>query len=889
MTRRALAAATVLLAAAPAPAQAPGEGGARTARAAALSGAPPVVDGRLDDAAWAGAPVLNGFVQKQPREGAAADDATEVRLAYDGEALYVAARMHARDPGALRAPLSRRDNDSQAEYLLVSLDTYLDRRTAYTFGVTAAGTRLDRYHPADDEDDADPSFDPVWRAAVRRDAEGWSAEMCIPFSQLRFVPGSGQRWGINVQRWNPARQERSYWVLVPATETGWASRFGTLEGIGEIRRTRRLELMPYTAAGARYTAEPGQGNPFDGGSRYEARVGGDLKMGLGPNLTLQGTVNPDFGQVDADPAVVNLTAYETFFDERRPFFVEASELFGAGHVVSGGARQYFYSRRIGAAPAPEVVSGVLARAVDGYAYLDAPRATPILGAAKVTGRLASGLSLGALAALTDHADVRVLDDSGRVQRVGAASRAGYGVVRAQAELGGGGSTGGLTLVAVERGMDADAPLAQVLPRRALSGGTDLDLRFRGGEYRLQSTLGFSHVAGDSLAVLRLQRASARYYQRPDAHPRRYDPSLTSLSGYAGSLQLSRNAGSHWLWDLQASAVSPGFELNDAGFLDVADELYAQGILRYRETRPGRWLRSYEARLTTLNQWNFERVPTYRALLGQLRLTLPNWWTGIVAGQVRLRALGNDVTRGGPLMQTGREWQLTGYLSGPPASTVGVLVRADVGGGELGGRLAQLSGTLSFQASPRWQLSAGPTLRYEVVDQQYAGSVAGGPEATFGRRYLFAFIDRGTVSLPLRLSFVVTPDLSLEAYAEPFAASGRFHRFGELRRARGREVRRYGTEGTTIAQEGDTGAYTVTDGDATFTIPYRDFNVHSFRSNAVLRWEWRPGSTLYVVWQQDRYAEDAVGRAVDLGDLGRTLDPAGDNFLAVKLTYWIPAR
>jgi hypothetical protein len=890
----ALAAAAVLGAAGAARAQdtAPRPGGGDPApaiQAAPVQGAAPVVDGKLGDAAWEHAPVLGGFVQKQPREGEPAAEATEVRFLFDGEALYVGARMHSRDPASLRAPLSRRDNASQAEYLLVSLDTYRDRRTSYTFGVTAAGTRLDRYHPEDDEDSYDSSFDPVWRAAVHRDSAGWTAEMRIPFSQLRFTPRPVQEWGVNVRRWNPATQERSYWVLVPSTGTGWASRFGALEGITGIRPTRRLELMPYVATGAEYTADPGAGNPFDSGSEYSARVGGDVKMGLGPNLTLQGTVNPEFGQVEADPAVVNLSAYETFFDERRPFFVEGSELFGAGEVVSGGSRQYFYSRRIGAAPSGEVVSGVLSEAVDDYEYLDAPDATSILGAAKVTGRLASGVSLGALAAVTDGADVRVFDDSAGNRRVRAAARTGFGVLRAQKELRGNGSTAGLTLVAVERDLDPDAPLAHILPRRAVSGGTDWLLRFRDGQYRVKSSLGFSHVAGDSLSILRLQRASARYYQRPDADPRRYDPSLRSLSGYAASLQVSRNAGSHWLWDVQASAVSPGFELNEAGYLDVADELYAQGVLRYRETRPGRHLRNYEVRLTSLNQWNFERNPTYRGLAAQAQGTLRNYWTVVLGGSTRLRSLSNELTRGGPLMGAGANWRATAYLAGPPAATWGIVAQLNVGGGELGGRLAQLSGTLSFQASPRWRLSASPTLHHEVVDRQFAGSVSGGPEATFGRRYLFAFIDRNTVSLPVRLNYTVTPDLSLEAYVEPFAASGRFHRFGELREARGRGVRRYGTDGTTIVQDGDRGAYTVTDGTAGFTIPYRDFNIHSFRSNAVLRWEWRPGSTLFVVWQQDRYGETATGRPVDVGDLGRTLESAGDNFLVVKLTYWLAAR
>jgi hypothetical protein len=880
------AAALLVLSACPVWAQAPG----KEIRAVRSEGRAPVVDGRLAEEAWAGAPVVTAFLQRQPVEDAPAGERTEVRFLYDDQALYVGARMFSRDPARIRSPLSRRDNATQAEYLLVSLDTYLDRRTAYTFGVTAAGTRLDWYHPSDDEDDTDSSFDPVWQAEVHHDSLGWTAEMRIPFSQLRFVTHPESRWGVNVMRRNPVTQEESYWMLVPTTGTGWASHFGILAGIGAIRATRRVEVTPYVAGDANFTADPGTGNPFDDGSRLSARLGGDVKMGLGSNLTVEGTVNPDFGQVEADPAEVNLTAYETSFSEKRPFFIEGSQLFAAGGAEAGGERQYFYSRRIGAAARDEVVDALIEERIGGYTYLDRPRLSTILGAAKLTGRLPSGLSLGALAAVTDEEHARTFgEDVGDFGRVRVAPRTGYAVLRAQQEFGGSGSTAGVSLVGLHRDLAAGEPLAALLHRTAYSGGADWNLRFRGGEYRVQGTLGFSHVAGDSLAILRAQLSSARYFQRPDAPPARLDPSRTSLSGIASSLGVSRDAGSHWLWSVNASTISPGLELNDAGFQNVADELWGQADLRYRETRPRGIFRNYQLLAATENQWNFEGVNTYRALKGEARATLRSYWRTVLLAYLVSPALSNDLTRGGPLMRTARGWTSILLLQSPPAAVTGFTGRLDVGASEDGRELMMVSGGVTVHPSPRWEVSASPTYYRETNPRQYVGVLPGGTAATFGRRYLFSFIDQTTVSTQLRLNYTLTPDLSLEVYAEPFAASGRFYDFGELAAARSGHLRTYGTDGTTIRQAGEQGPYTVTDGSSAFTLPFRDFNVRSFRSNAVLRWEWRPGSTLFVVWQQDRFASEGVGSRVGLGDLARSVEEAGDNFLVLKATYWIQVR
>ena len=363
----------------------------------------PRLDGRLTEAVWHTAPAITNLTQREPNEGAPAIENTEVRFAYDDDALYVGARMFSGDPKAIRALVTRRDREGSSEQIVISLDSYHDRRTAYTFSVTPAGVRIDYYHKTDSESDRDSDWNPVWEAATDIDSLGWSAELRIPFNQLRFSPGDMQEWGVNVVRRVPDRNEQSYWALVRRTETGWSSRMGALTGIRAIRPPRRVELLPYVAADSRIAAVTDRANPFQHAYANAARVGGDLKMGLGPNLTLDVTLNPDFGQVEGDPAVVNLSAYEIFFDERRPFFLEGSDLFSQ--------RGLFYSRRIGAAPPGSANADYVQRL---------PNST-ILGAAKLTGRLPSGLAVSALAAVTDREVARDRNSAKTPRRSAASS------------------------------------------------------------------------------------------------------------------------------------------------------------------------------------------------------------------------------------------------------------------------------------------------------------------------------------------------------------------------------------------------------------------------------------------------------------------------------------
>jgi hypothetical protein len=461
----------------------------RTVTAVRLAGPVPHIDGRLDESAWQRAQPASEFVQLEPIEGAPAPEDTEVRFLYADDALYIGARMLSRDPAAIRTLVARRDTDVPSEQLVISFDTHQNRTTAYTFAITPGGIRTDYFHPSDSRGARDHSFDPVWEVATAVDSAGWTAEIRIPFTQLRFNAGAEQVWGVNLTRSVPDRNEQTFWVLVRRNEQGWSSRMGTLEGIRGIRPSRRIEVLPYVAAEGNRASDVDPVDPFTSQVDGTGRMGADLELGLGPALTLNATINPDFGQVEADPAVVNLTAFETFFSERRPFFTEGSNLFGG--------RGTFYSRRIGARPSGSA----------GAPYAESVDNSTILGAAKVTGRTSGGFSLGALGAATARERVRTYDPSS--DTFGDATIAPftmYGIVTGQQEFGRDRSTLKASVTAVERDLEDGGPLASILTRRAWTGLLDGRWRWAGGRYDVSAYVVGTRVEGDSAAILRLQRS-----------------------------------------------------------------------------------------------------------------------------------------------------------------------------------------------------------------------------------------------------------------------------------------------------------------------------------------------------------------------------------------------
>lgn len=766
--------------------------------------------------------------------------------------------------------MSRRDGSNSAERFAVVLDTYLDRRTAFAFMVFASGVKSDMYLSRDsDHDGLSSQYNPVWDTRTTVDSAGWTAELRIPFSQLRFTARDEQVWGLEFQRVMPDKNEDDRWIVVPSRETGFVSRFGTLRGIRGIQPKRPVELVPYVAADATHRANVDANNPFN--DPFAGRVGMDAKLGIGSNLTLDLAVNPDFGQVEGDPAEVNLSAFETFFDERRPFFTEGNDL------IRGQGPNYYYSRRIGAAPHG---------AAEGD-FVDTPHASTILGAAKLTGRTQRRLSVGSLFALTRAEHARVYSQaSATTSRVAVEPLTAYGVVRLQQELGSQASTVGATFTGVRRDLGAGEPLAAILPREAVTGGADFRWRIKEGMYAFTGWYGFSHVAGDSLSMLRLQQSSARYYQRPDADYVAYDSSRTSLGGYTASLRADKDAGRHILWGAQVQTNSPGFELNDVGRLQSADEIEYNADIQIRETLPGRYLRNWRLGFDTRGGWNYGREKQSESWNQNVSLTFNNFWQLNTRTSFSLRAQNMTLTRGGPSMGVGHGWSQEIRLSNSNNSRTGWRVNGRMSRDELGGERYHAGAQLTIRPTDRWQLSVEPNYSNVTDPRQYVGTYSDSLARFLDSRYVFAFVDRTTLSTRIRANYAFSPTLTLEAYAEPFAADGRYRDFGELEAPRSRDLLEYGTGGTTI-RRGTDGSHTITDGRSAFTIEPVDFHVLSLRTNMVLRWEWNPGSSLFLVWQQNKRADELTGRPVGMRSMWYTTRAAGDNFFSIKASYWLP--
>ncbi|MBI4447152.1 MAG: carbohydrate binding family 9 domain-containing protein [Acidobacteria bacterium] len=844
----------------------------KQARAVRVDDGAVKVDGHLEEPQWSETPAVTDFIQKEPTEGAPPTELMEFRFLYDDEALYVGARMHKNVDSIIQAPMGRRDRGEESEHIQVALDTFGDRRTAYVFGVTASGVRLDRFHPKDDEANFDEGFDPVWKAKTHQNEQEWTAELWIPFSQLRFNERDEQVWGLNIRRFTPTLNEDDYWMPVPRTVTAWSSRFGELTGIRGLPANRRLEVLPYVAGSSTMIGNRDPANPFDAGTNLRKWGGADLKMGVGPNLTLEATFNPDFGQVEADPAEVNLTAFETIFTEKRPFFTE-----GAGLLNFTAANNFFYSRRIGAPPLGPAVGD----------FVDYPRETTIIAAGKLTGRLPSGMSLGILTALTDEESSRVFTHaSGKTKSVRVAPRTSYALARVQQEFGAYGSTVAGMVTAVNRNLESADPLAALLVRRAFGMAVDSTLRFKGGEYELTSYGGMTLLGGDSAAIARVQRSSAHYAQRPDRDYDRYDPTLTSLSGYKIGAVFQRTGGKHWIWSITTNEESPGFEANDMGRLNSADGVVLNGDLRYRETRPGSLFRGYWIGVRQNNEWNHGFDRQVGSLEFYSSQTWKNFWNTQLSYSRDFRRQDSRLTRGGPRMEAPRGWTLNFQMRNRTSAQTSWSSEIEISGSEDGGMARQLVGRLKFRPGPRWQLSVDPTLSKNINTQQYVTTIDGGRAETYGKRYVFAAIDRHTYSMQFRLNYTFRPDLNLDIYAEPFAASGRYYDLGELAKPSTRLRRSYGSDGTTLTRQPD-GSFRIRDGDASFTMKNLDFNVYSFRCNVVLRWEYRPGSTLYFVWQQERRVSESVGTPVSIVDPFRSLTAPGNNYFIIKTSFWVP--
>ncbi len=847
---------------------------------------PVTIDGVLNDPIWQTAERVTGFLQRDPNEGAQPTESTVVYVAYDDAALYIAARLYDAHPDSIVARLGRRDALTNADQFMVYIDPYHDRRSGYYFGVNAAGTLLDGTLYNDDWDDN--SWDGVWQAKVSRDSLGWTAELRIPYSQLKFIQQPRYVWGVNFRRDIARKNEQDYLVYTPKNGSGFVSRFVDLVGIEQVAPPPRLEILPYTIGKAEF-APRRAGDPFHDGSALSPGIGADAKIGLGPNLTLNATVNPDFGQVEVDPAVVNLSDVETFFQEKRPFFVEGSSIFDFGY---GGARnywgfnwagpQFFYSRRVGRAPQGSVPEG----ANSDSSFADVPHGAHILGALKLTGKVGSSWNVGALSALTARETARI-DTSGVRFDKEVEPVTYYGVFRAQKEFREGRQALGFMSTVAARGF-RDPSLRDDVNSSSFAFGTD-GWRFLDHDkaWVLTGWASMTRVAGDAARITALQENAQHYFQQPDARHVSVDSTATSLSGWAARFYLNKQKG-NWFSNSAIGAISPKFDVHDVGFL------WRTGVINmhvgggYDWTKPGKVFRYAELGGALFRNYDWDGNINWSGVyhFGSVQLLNYQWFRWDFA--YNPWTVNNRRTRGGPLTLNPPGYQVD--LTWQSDSRKAVVVNFNWGTYQAeSDRNWYLSPSVDLRPASNVLVSVGPNLFREQTPVQYVGTFADTLQtATYKNRYVFGRLDQTELSAGIRLNWTYNPTLSLQVYAQPLISAGRYTEFKEVARPRTFDFAVYGRDAGTITRAPD-GAYVVhpITGNTTDSLTFSDpnFNFVSLRGNAVLRWEYLPGSTIYLVWTQSRSDDANIGDFQFGNSLSRMFGAKANNIFLVKLTYW----
>jgi hypothetical protein len=874
---------------APQPAAAPA---AATLRAVRAQGEVHL-DGRLDEAAWQQAQPATEFTQSYPQAGAAPTLRTEARVLYDEESVYVGVRMLDPHPDSIAAPLARRDATGlYSDWIHVFIDSRYDRRSGFRFSVNPRGVQRDVYHFDDGNEDG--SWDAVWTVATQIDSAGWTAEYRIPLSQLRFggEAGDSRTFGFQLMRDVARRGERASWSPWTRNTPGFVSSFGTMTGLDGVRSPRALEILPY--ASARVTRAPGSADdPFYSETEPGLDVGADLRLGLPQGFTLSATINPDFGQVEADPAEVNLSAFETFFSERRPFFTEGSDVFRFGQTRAFnkyGSQEYFYSRRVGRSP-QRVLGG------PGVAFVDAPQQTRILGAAKVSGRTPGGWSVGVMDAVTNREGARFVAPDGTEGSAQVEPLSNYFVGRVRRDLNAGATVLGGLFTAANRELGDDA-LEAMLHRDAYLAGADFMHTWSNRAWSLSGYVAGTRVSGTPGVILGTQRGSARYYQRPDADYLGVDESRTSLSGHIGEVALAH--GGTWDASVQVKEVSPGFEINDLGYHTRADARSVATFLGRSVDKQVGFLRSHSYSAWQFRAWNFGGDRILDGYAASANASFTNFWGAGIQGGIRPEYLNDRLTRGGPLSATPAQWNLNGWVETDSRKPLffgsELAYREDASG--LRERSIASWATLRPSTAVRVQLE--PRLSRGFYTAQYVRATADLRAAdTYGARYVFGELDQTTFSVAARVDWTFTPRLSLQMYAQPFVSAGRYTGFKELTTPGEFDFASYGSDRGTLCRIGgvyvadpvaarDCPAALPAANDPDFVVRFGDpdFNVRSLRGNAVLRWEYRPGSTLFFVWQQERSGFEPIGD-FDFGRDARAIfDGPANNVFLIKASYWI---
>ena len=843
------------------------------------------LDGKLTEPIWQSAPIKD-FTQKDPDEGKPATEETNVWIAYDNENIYVAAFLHDSKAHTIDQSLARRDDYFPSDWFAFYVDPYNDKKTGYFFAVNAGGTRLDGVLFNDSWDDW--SWDGIWESKTAVTDKGWTVEMKIPFSQMRFKQSDMMTWGVNFKREIKRNNEDDYFVMVPKKESGFVSRFASLEGLNGVQPKQRFEAMPYIVQKAQSLVHDAS-DPFYKSSQFKTTIGADFKVGIGTNLNVDATINPDFGQVEVDPAVINLSAFESYFNEKRPFFIEGMDnyYFGIGGANNNwgfnfGWPELFYSRRIGRSPRGGTSDAD---------YVQYPSETRILGAAKLSGKLNESTTIGAISAMTERT-YATLWNNGIQTREEVEPLSFYNVFRVKKEINEGRQSLGVMFTSTNRSFNNNS-LQNDLSKSAYTFGVDgwtfLDEK---KVYVLTGAFAGTYVSGTKEFLQTLQEQPIRYYQRPDQEFVKFDSNRTSLSGYYGRIMLNKQEGNFYI-NSAVGVVSPGFEQNDLGFQWMANRINAHTVIGYRWFDPDSLFRSKNVYMAYSRSLDFDGNTISNFIWYRLGGTFRNYYGLFAGGNFNFGNLNPSLTRGGPMGVNAPSYYFWIYGETDSREKLTLGLETDYSENTIGGTYHWSNLSLTWKPNTQLTLSIGPTYEVNHAVRQWVDNFDD-PTAvnTYNTRYVFASLKQYTLSTNIRLNWTFTPTLSLQLFMQPFFAVGDYYDFKEMAQPRTNNFNEYGKNGSTISYNADNEdeEYTVDpDGSGPakeFSFDDPDFNYKSLRGTAVLRWEFQPGSIFYFVWSHNQSNFDDPGNFSLTRDFRNLWSTNGDNIFLVKFSYWL---
>jgi hypothetical protein len=832
-----------------------------------LSTPKPVIDGMLDDPCWQTGTWAGDFTQFIPKEGGVPSQPTFVKILYDDRNIYVAIKAIDKEPSKIIRKAGRRD-ELIGDMVGVNFDSYHDHRTGFEFDMSAAGQKLDLVltNPML----WDLNWNAVWYGKVASGDSCWTTEMEIPLSQLRYSNQNEQVWGMHVWRWIDRLQEESDWEVQSFTGPGVIYLFGELHGIKGLKKSQRIELMPYALGELRtFPKEPG--NPFaSSGHRFMGNIGLDAKIGVGSNFTVDMTVNPDFGQVESDPSVMNLTAFETFYEEKRPFFLEGKNIFN----FEMDDATLFYSRRIGHSPSYHP-------ALKEQEYIQAPDQTTILSAVKFSGKTANGLSLGVLQSFTAN-EMATINSAAGDRKTSVEPFTSYAVARVQQDFNHSNTMVGGIFTATNRSLND--PSLQFLNRSALTGGLDLKHFWKEKEFFLEAKVIGSDISGDVEAISNLQRSSARYYQRPDATHLNYDSTLTSLSGNGGKLKIGKGSKGLWRYSTEVGWRSPGLDLNDVGYLQTADLVRQKNMISYFINQPVSIFRTYTIGVEQGNNWDFSGQFLSSDVALNISADFKNKWGIINMLKYKTETLDNQILRGGYAMLVPSNWTETFTLKNDQSRKVNLNLSTIISASaDYAYHYNEYTAGISVRPVNNLLLSMIANYSLKTDKLQYVDTqVSNGTS-----KYILGQINQETLGLTFRIDYNITPEISFQYYGSPFATRGQYSQFKEITNAQDQIFdNRFSLIQHMTLVNGDT--YQVDENndhvvDYSFRKP--DFNFNQLRSNLVFRWEYKPGSQLFIVWTNERTDWLNPGNEPLNSATGRLASTAPNNIFLIKFNYW----